>query len=144
MRCYKFNDAPYYSGCEMHCVEFCCLLFNLLTRFNSGGEPNIILLMAECLTMKSLRLVSCFVVIAYFVVYMFLTAFGRYEDNLTTLSKIYHDCLCISDLELWQPKYVLFTRYNGRIYANTLGLIYSPLIFLDQKCWHKDKEFNLD
>jgi hypothetical protein len=94
--------------------------------------------------MRFLKWVSCFLVVTYFVVYIVLTSFGAYEDNITTLAKIGKGCLCVSDLEFWQPRYILHTRYNGRRYSNTLGSIYLPLIFLDHKYWHKEKVFNLD
>lgn len=94
--------------------------------------------------MKFLKLFASFLVVTYFVVYIALTSFGTYEDNLTTLSKLGKGCLCISDLELWQPRYIVHTRYNGRKYSNALGSIYLPLIFLDHKYWHREKDFNLD
>ncbi|MEY4590584.1 MAG: hypothetical protein RL497_2660 [Pseudomonadota bacterium] len=84
-----------------------------------------------------------FVVIIYCIFYAALTKLGAYEDNVTTMSKIIAPCPCISDLEFWQPKYILYTQYDGRKYVNALGLIYEPLTILDQKFWHKTKEFHL-
>lgn len=94
--------------------------------------------------MKSIRIVALSAIFLYCTIYLILTGYGGYEDNVNTMAKVAQPCLCISDLELWQPKCLCYTRYEGRVYANNLGYFFAPLIWLDQRYWHKTKVLSLE
>lgn len=93
---------------------------------------------------KTIKRISCLACLLYCFAYLILTALGEYEDNVTTRAEVVDPCLCISDLEYWQPRYVSFTRFNGKRYANNLGHLFEPLIALDHAYWHRVRDFSAE
>ncbi len=75
----------------------------------------------------------------YGLSYVALTLGGRYEDNVTTLSKINGPCLCISDKEYWQPAYIAYASYSGKVYLNGPAIFYWPLVVFDQAFLHQTR-----
>ncbi len=74
--------------------------------------------------------------------YIVLSLAGRYEDNFGALAKISPACLCISDVDEWQPAFLTVASFSDagmkerEIKANLGGYFYLPLVIADQHYWH--------
>ncbi|MGA2071426.1 MAG: hypothetical protein ABSG97_08745 [Sedimentisphaerales bacterium] len=92
---------------------------------------------------KRTRLLVCMgilVVFIYFGSYCILSATGRYIWTQSGEGR-YATGLSVMDLKQWQPKFAfwqIFRTIDGKhtVRANLLGLVYSPLIFIDQQFVH--------
>ena len=86
----------------------------------------------------------------YVLIYVILSIAGEYDDNVSVLAKIEPPCLCISDLNEWQPLFVVAAhsppygeKQNRRRATNVLGFIFLLLLVLDQRFWHKSTWIHL-
>jgi hypothetical protein len=79
----------------------------------------------------------------YVLSYLVLSFNGAYGDNVSILAKIGTPCLCISDMNEWQPLFISAAHLpegdplKRKLYTNYLGYLYMPLVVLDQTFWHK-------
>lgn len=70
----------------------------------------------------------------YAVSYVVLSLAGNYSGYLSISGKVrYESGLAVPDVREWEP-YGVFKSNRG---YNFLGLIYAPLVDLDQRFWHK-------
>ena len=88
----------------------------------------------------------------YVAVYVALSLCGRYLDNVNSLQRLGIYCLCISDLEEWQPALglVVVTHHvadmagvQGRQEANVLGYCFLPLVLLDRQLFHPTRPYDI-
>lgn len=84
-------------------------------------------------------LLSCLA--TYVGLYGLLSVGGRYQDNVSALDKLGPPCLCISDLDEWQPALVVAAHLPESAVrkTNDLGLLFLPLVIIDQRYWHATK-----
>ena len=79
----------------------------------------------------------------YVISYLLLSLSGAYGDNVSVLAKIDPPCLCISDMNEWQPLFISAAHLpegepsQRKLHTNFLGYFFRPLIVLDQTLWHK-------
>lgn len=84
--------------------------------------------------------ILCFFVL-YIGTYVFLSWGGRY-CFMQSGEVRYKSGLSVSDVVKWQPKFIYWNIHRDidgglSIQSNFIGIIYSPLIYLDQKVVHK-------
>jgi hypothetical protein len=81
-----------------------------------------------------LKKVACFICALYFCSYLILTLNGEYKGPVSSgKTKLFGTWWNAQDEYVWQPKYLTLEPN----YFNGGGLIFSPLIELDRKVWHK-------
>jgi len=77
----------------------------------------------------------------YLTAYGFLSFQGQYEpDTVGADNQGFGPCLCIAGFMVWEPKYVIFSKYGNKVSTNALGKAFYPLVWLDQAIWHPGKE----
>jgi hypothetical protein len=83
--------------------------------------------------------------LCYLGIYVALSLSGAYRDNVSVVDEISQPCLCASDKYQWQPAQVAavyMTISPGErnvFFANSLGVMFRPLVMLDQRYWHPDR-----
>lgn len=97
---------------------------------------------------RILCLISGAVLFIYVLSYCILSCHGEYVLGRSG-KKRYAVGLAAPDIELWQPQYVygqLFYAVHGRwtYRGNLMGVIYCPLVVIDQKYVHKTRWFDAD
>lgn len=99
---------------------------------------------------KKLFIYITVISVIYVISYIFLSLSGEYYISMT--GEIRNSAgFALIDCQEWGPKFLAFDVYkdvSGRLALrgwNIGGLIYSPLIVIDRKFWHKtiyyDQEF---
>ena len=76
---------------------------------------------------------------AYMGLYGTLSLFGRYWDNVGSLTQLGIWCRGISDRDEWQPRHVIVTCFPGAgwsVRANFAGYLFLPLVALDRSICH--------
>ena len=82
----------------------------------------------------------------YFASYLFLSFFGRYQVNSTSVEQIGRYCWPISDRDEWQPKLVVVVTwpYSQSLFANPLGYFFLPAVYLDRLLVHPTRFVSFD
>ena len=98
--------------------------------------------------MKGAR-AALFVAAFYVGIYAMLSLCGGYRDNVGSLDGLGIHTRGISDLEEWQPAFVIVTHYPAAPghprfrAASLLGYCFLPLAMIDQECCHATKPIKL-
>ena len=82
----------------------------------------------------------------YVVCYAVLSLLGQWQMVTSGERRYSQTGLGAIDTQEWQPKGLLFRRWNGtdgksRTDGNLCGYVYFPLIFLDRACVHRTVKF---
>jgi hypothetical protein len=83
----------------------------------------------------------------YLASYLFLSFFGRYQNNSTSFDQIGRGwCWPISDRDEWQPKLVIVVTwpYSQSLFANPLGYFFLPAVYLDRLLVHPTRFVSFD
>jgi len=82
----------------------------------------------------------------YLGLYAVLSLCGRYQDNMTSMESVGVYCMCTSDIDEWQPPFIIVTHWPAgpgqvrHMSASITGYLFLPLAWLDQKFWHPTKD----
>ena len=73
--------------------------------------------------------------IIYVCCYLILTLLGSYSEVAIISGKthLFGDVWPVADERVWEPKFTRYRRYD----INALGGLFTPLLELDRKFWHK-------
>ena len=85
--------------------------------------------------------------IVYVGSYTTLSLQGSYADNVGSLAKIGIYIASISDRDEWQPKSVTVTGFPDSafsVFANPVGYLFMPLVYIDRLTVHPTKKINVD
>jgi len=95
---------------------------------------------------RSRKTKSAFWILAgYIGSYSVLSVCGQYQDNVSSLNKLGIYCKCVSDLNEWQPAFIMVTHHPGapgqfrKMSANIPGYCFLPLVLFDQNYIHPTK-----
>ena len=82
----------------------------------------------------------------YFASYVFLSFHGHYEDNGTSVEKTGIYCWTMSDRDEWQPKSVIVVTWphSHSLFANPLGYLFLPVVYLDRLLIHQTRFHNYE
>jgi hypothetical protein len=88
-----------------------------------------------------LKVICNFLLAVYVGSYLVLSLTGNYMNYPVASYKYRIDGLLpLRDVLLWQPKGTVLTSIN----CNCLGALYSPFIWVDRRCWHRNRNVYFD